>query len=250
MNVIDLNGRTAIVTGGARGIGFAAAQKLLASGAAVALWDADQAALSGAVAALKQSDRVRAAVVDVTNEASIATAVDALMADFGKIDILVNNAGITGGNAPLWELDPAVWRRVIEVNLVGPYLTCRAVVPHMVAGGYGRIVNIASIAGKDGNPNASHYSASKAGLIGLTKSLAKELATKGVLVNCITPAAARTEMFEQMTKAHIDYMLSKIPMNRFVAVEELAAMIAWLASEDCSFSTGAVFDISGGRAVY
>jgi NAD(P)-dependent dehydrogenase (short-subunit alcohol dehydrogenase family) len=250
MNVIDLNGRIAIVTGGARGIGFAAAAKLLASGAAVALWDVDQAALTRAVAALKQGDRVRAAVVDVTNEASIATAVDALIADFGKIDILVNNAGITGGNAPLWELDPAVWRRVIEVNLVGPYLACRAVVPHMVAAGYGRIVNIASIAGKDGNPNASHYSASKAGLIGLTKSLAKELATKGVLVNCITPAAARTEMFEQMTKAHIDYMLSKIPMNRFVAVEELAAMIAWLASEDCSFSTGAVFDISGGRAVY
>jgi 3-oxoacyl-[acyl-carrier protein] reductase len=250
MNVIDLNGRTAVVTGAARGIGFATAQKLLASGAEVALWDVDQAALTGAVASLKQSDRVRAAVVDVTNEASIATAVEALMADFGKIDILVNNAGITGGNAPLWELDPAVWRRVIEVNVVGPYLTCRAVVPHMVAAGYGRIVNIASIAGKDGNPNASHYSASKAGLIGLTKSLAKELATKGVLVNCITPAAARTEMFEQMTKAHIDYMLSKIPMNRFVAVEELAAMIAWLASEDCSFSTGAVFDISGGRAVY
>ena len=139
---------------------------------------------------------------------------------------------------------------MVEVNLVGPYLTCRAVVPHMVAAGYGRIVNIASIAGKDGNPNASHYSASKAGLIGLTKALAKELATKGVLVNCITPAAAKTELFEQMTKAHIDYMLSKIPMNRFVEVEELAAMIAWLASEDCSFSTGAVFDISGGRAVY
>jgi 2-dehydro-3-deoxy-L-rhamnonate dehydrogenase (NAD+) len=250
MNVIDLNGRIAVVTGGARGIGFAAAQKLLASGAAVALWDADQAALAGAAVSLKQSDRVRAAVVDVTDEASIATAVDALIADFGKIDILVNNAGITGGNAPLWQLDPAVWRRVIEVNLVGSYLTCRAVVPHMVAEGYGRIVNIASIAGKDGNPNASHYSASKAGLIGLTKSLAKELATSGVLVNCITPAAARTEMFEQMKPEHIDYMLSKIPMNRFVAVEELAAMIAWLASEDCSFSTGAVFDISGGRAVY
>jgi 3-oxoacyl-[acyl-carrier protein] reductase len=189
MNVIDLNGRIAVVTGGARGIGFAAAQKLLASGAAVALWDADQAALAGAAASLKQSDRVRAAMVDVTDEASIATAVDALIADFGKIDILVNNAGITGGNAPLWQLDPAVWRRVIEVNLVGPYLTCRAVVPHMVAESYGRIVNIASIAGKDGNPNASHYSASKAGLIGLTKSLAKELATSGVLVNCITPAA-------------------------------------------------------------
>jgi 3-oxoacyl-[acyl-carrier protein] reductase len=145
---------------------------------------------------------------------------------------------------------PAAWRRVIEVNLVAPYLVCRAVVPHMTAAGYGRIVNIASIAGKEGNPNASHYSASKAGLIGLTKSLAKELATTGVLVNAITPAAAKTEMFGQMTQAHIDYMLSKIPMNRFVNVEELAAMIAWLASEDCSFSTGAVFDISGGRAVY
>jgi 2-dehydro-3-deoxy-L-rhamnonate dehydrogenase (NAD+) len=250
MNVIDLKGRTAVVTGGARGIGFATAQKLLASGATVALWDVDQAALTGAVASLKQNDRVRAAVVDVTNEDSIAATVDTLIGDLGKIDILVNNAGITGGNAPLWELAPEVWRRVIEVNLVGPYLTCRAVVPHMVAAGYGRIVNVASIAGKEGNPNASHYSASKAGLIGLTKSLAKELATKGVLVNCITPAAARTEMFEQMTQAHIDYMLSKIPMNRFVAVEELAAMIAWLASEDCSFSTGAVFDISGGRAVY
>jgi NAD(P)-dependent dehydrogenase (short-subunit alcohol dehydrogenase family) len=250
MNVIDLKGRVAVVTGGARGIGFATAQKLLASGAAVVLWDVDQVALTGAVASLKQSDRVRAAVVDVTNEGSIAAAIEALRGDLGKIDILVNNAGITGGNAPLWELSPEVWRRVIEVNLVGPYLTCRAVVPHMVAAGYGRIVNIASIAGKEGNPNASHYSASKAGLIGLTKSLAKELATKGVLVNCITPAAARTEMFEQMTQTHIDYMLSKIPMNRFVAVEELAAMIAWLSSEDCSFSTGAVFDISGGRAVY
>jgi 3-oxoacyl-[acyl-carrier protein] reductase len=169
---------------------------------------------------------------------------------FGKIDILVNNAGVTGGNAPLWELAPDVWRQVIDVNLIGPYLTCRAVAPHMIAAGYGRIVNIASIAGKEGNPNASHYSASKAGLIALTKSLAKELATKGVLVNCITPAAAKTEMFAQMTQQHIDYMLSKIPMNRFVAVDEIAAMVAWLASEECSFSTGAVFDISGGRAVY
>ncbi len=173
-----------------------------------------------------------------------------LIRSFGKVDILVNNAGITGGNAPLWELTPDVWRRVIDVNLVGPYLTCRAIVPHMIAAGYGRIVNIASIAGKEGNPNASHYSASKAGLIALTKSLGKELATTGVLVNCITPAAARTEMFGQMKQEHIDYMLSKIPMNRFVAVDEIAAMAAWLASEECSFSTGAVFDISGGRAVY
>jgi 2-dehydro-3-deoxy-L-rhamnonate dehydrogenase (NAD+) len=165
-------------------------------------------------------------------------------------DILVNNAGITGGNAALWELEPEVWRRVVEVNLIAPYLTCRAVVRHMIAAGYGRIVNIASIAGKEGNPNASHYSASKAGLIGLTKSLAKELATTGVLVNCVTPAAAKTELFDQMKQEHIKYMLSKIPMNRFVEVDELAAMVAWLASQECSFSTGAVFDISGGRAVY
>jgi NAD(P)-dependent dehydrogenase (short-subunit alcohol dehydrogenase family) len=250
MNSIDLKTRTAVVTGGARGIGSAAAQKLLASGAAVALWDIDQAALTKAAAALKDSGRVYTAVVDVTDESSIGKAVDALIGAAGKIDILINNAGITGGNAPLWELKPEAWRRVVEVNLIGPYLVCRAVVPHMIAAGYGRIVNIASIAGKDGNPNASHYSASKAGLVGLTKSLAKELATKGILVNCVTPAAAKTEMFEQMTQAHIDYMLSKIPMNRFLEVGELAAMIAWLSSSDCSFSTGAVFDISGGRAVY
>jgi 2-dehydro-3-deoxy-L-rhamnonate dehydrogenase (NAD+) len=250
MNTIDLNNRTAIITGGARGIGFATAQKMLASGAAVVLWDLDAAALAKAAASLQGGVRVRTARVDVTDAGSIQGAVDALVRDAGKIDILVNNAGITGGNAPLWELEPEVWRRVIEVNLVAPYLVCHAIVPHMMAAGYGRIVNIASIAGKDGNPNASHYSASKAGLIGLTKSLAKELATKGVLVNCITPAAAKTEMFGQMTQAHIDYMLSKIPMNRFVTVEELATMIAWLSSEDCSFSTGAVFDISGGRAVY
>ena len=207
-------------------------------------------ALGKAVASLKQSDRVHAAVVDVTDEASIAAAVDALIRDVGRIDILVNNAGITGGNAPLWQLAPEVWRRVVEVNLVAPYLVCRAVVPHMIAAGYGRIVNVASIAGKDGNPNASHYSASKAGLIGLTKSLGKELATAGVLVNAVAPAAAKTELFGQMKQEHIDYMLSKIPMNRFVTVDEIAAMVAWLASEECSFSTGAVFDISGGRAVY
>jgi NAD(P)-dependent dehydrogenase (short-subunit alcohol dehydrogenase family) len=250
MNSIDLKNRIAIVTGGARGIGFAAAQKLLQSGAAVALWDIDGAALEKAAASLAPYGKVFAAVVDVTDAASIGKAVGDLIRDFGKIDILVNNAGITGGNAPLWELEPDIWRRVVEVNLIGPYLTCRAVVPHMIAAGYGRIVNIASIAGKEGNPNASHYSASKAGLIGLTKSLAKELAAKGVLVNCITPAAAKTEMFAQMTQQHIDYMLSKIPMNRFLALDELAAMIAWLSSSDCSFSTGAVFDISGGRAVY
>jgi 2-dehydro-3-deoxy-L-rhamnonate dehydrogenase (NAD+) len=250
MNAIDLKNRTAIVTGGARGIGFAIAQRLLASGAAVALWDMDAAALAKAAVALKAASPVYASAVDVTDETSIARAAEAVLNDAGKIDILVNNAGITGGNAPTWELEPGIWRRVVEVNLVAPYLTCRAVVPHMIASGYGRIVNIASIAGKEGNPNASHYSASKAGLIGLTKSLAKELATKNVLVNCVTPAAAKTDLFEQMTQAQIDYMRSKIPMNRFVTVEEIAALVAWLSSEDCSFSTGAVFDISGGRAVY
>ena len=250
MNSIDLKGRTAIITGGARGIGFAAVQKMLASGAAVALWDADSAALAKAAGDLNKSGKVFTAVVELTDEEEVKKAADALIRDAGKIDILVNNAGITGGNAPTWELKPEIWGRVIEVNLVAPYLTCHAIVPHMMKAGYGRIVNVASIAGKEGNPNASHYSASKAGLIGLTKSLGKELATKGILVNCITPAAAKTEMFDQMTQAHIDYMLSKIPMNRFVMVEELAAMIAWLASEDCSFSTGAVFDVSGGRATY
>jgi 2-dehydro-3-deoxy-L-rhamnonate dehydrogenase (NAD+) len=250
MNTIDLENRTAIVTGGARGIGFAIAQRLLKSGAKVVLWDIDRAGMDVATMSLQASGPVYVDTVDVTDETSVANAAASHMRVFGKIDILVNNAGITGGNAPLWELAPDVWRQVINVNLVGPYLTSWAVVPHMITAGYGRIVNIASIAGKEGNPNASHYSASKAGLIALTKSLAKELATKGVLVNCITPAAAKTEMFAQMTQQHIDYMLSKIPMNRFVAVDEIAAMVAWLASEECSFSTGAVFDISGGRAVY
>jgi NAD(P)-dependent dehydrogenase (short-subunit alcohol dehydrogenase family) len=254
MNAIDLNNRTAIVTGGARGIGLAIARRLLDSGARVMLWDADGPALNEAAAALKSQSkspgRVHAAIVDVTDEGGIARAVASATRDLGKIDILINNAGITGGNAPLWELKPEVWRRVIEVNLFAPYLVCRAVVPTMVTAGYGRIVNIASIAGKEGNPNASHYSASKAGLVALTKSLAKELAATGVLVNAVTPAAAKTELFAQMKQEHIDYMLSKIPMNRFVEVDEIAALVAWLASEDCSFSTGAVFDISGGRAVY
>ena len=250
MNSIDLKGRTAIVTGGARGIGFAITERMLASGASVAIWDVDQDALKRAATALSNKGKVFTAKVDVTDEHSIAPAVAQLMKDAGKIDILVNNAGITGGNVPTWELSPEVWRQVINVNLVGPYLVSRAVVTHMIAAKYGRIVNIASIAGKEGNPNASHYSASKAGVIGLTKSLAKEVATSGVLVNCVTPAVAKTELFSQMTEQHINYMLSKIPMNRFVMVEEIAAMVAWLSSEDCSFSTGVAFDISGGRAVY
>ncbi len=250
MNQVDLRGRVAVITGGAQGIGYATAERMLRSDASVVLWDRDAALLAQAKAALSGLGRVDTAIVELTDEAAVAAATSAAVAALGRIDILVNNAGITGGNAPTWELAPDVWRNVIEVNLVAPYLVCRAVVPQMIAQGYGRIVNIASVAGKEGNPNASHYSASKAGLIALTKSLGKELATKGVLVNAITPAAARTAIFDQMSQQHIDYMLAKIPMARFVEPPEIAAMVCWLASEDCSFTTGGVFDISGGRATY
>jgi 2-dehydro-3-deoxy-L-rhamnonate dehydrogenase (NAD+) len=250
MNQIDLKGRAAVVTGGARGIGYGTAERMLASGASVALWDIDAARLAEAAGALGRLGKVTAHTVELTEETSVEAATDAVVAAHGGIDILVNNAGITGGNGKTWELDPAVWRKVVDVNLVGPFLTCRAIVPVMLKKGYGRIVNVASIAGKEGNPNASHYSASKAGLIGLTKSLAKELATAGILVNCITPAAAKTEIFDQMSQEHIDFMLSKIPMNRFLQVSEVASLITWLSSEDCAFSSGAVFDISGGRATY
>ena len=247
MNQIDLAGRVAVVTGGARGIGLAVAQRAAASGAALALWDRDGAALARAQEALPGAT---AHVLDLTDEAAVREAAAATQAAHGRIDLLVNNAGITGGNAPTWQLPAAEWRRVIEVNLVAPYLVCAAVLPGMVERGYGRVVNVASVAGKEGNPNASHYSASKAGLIGLTKSLGKELAQTGVLVNCVTPAAAKTELFEQMTEAQISYMLGKIPMGRFVQVAEIAALVTWLLSEDCAFSTGAAFDISGGRATY
>jgi NAD(P)-dependent dehydrogenase (short-subunit alcohol dehydrogenase family) len=250
MNQIDLNGRVAVITGGAQGIGFAIAERLLRSGARAVLWDIDAARLEAACADLSSLGPVSGEVVELTDDAGVAAATQNALAVEGRIDILVNNAGITGGNATTWELDPVVWRRVVEVNLIAPYLTCRHVAPAMLARGYGRIVNIASVAGKEGNPNASHYSASKAGLIALTKSLAKELATKGVLVNAVAPAVAKTAMFEQMTQAHIDYMLSKIPMGRLLMPDEIAAMVAWLSSEDCSFSTGAVFDITGGRATY
>jgi 2-dehydro-3-deoxy-L-rhamnonate dehydrogenase (NAD+) len=250
MNTIDLKDRVAVITGGARGIGYATAERMLGSGAAVALWDVDADRLAQAATQLGAGDRVTTHVLDLTDEAAVAAAADAVVVAHGRLDILVNNAGITGGNGKLWELAPDVWRRVIEVNLIAPYLTCRAAVPVMLKGGWGRIVNVASIAGKEGNPNASHYSSSKAGLIGLTKSLAKELATSSILVNCITPAAAKTEIFDQMSQEHIDFMLSRIPMNRFLQVDEAAALITWLSSEDCAFSTGATFDISGGRATY
>jgi 3-oxoacyl-[acyl-carrier protein] reductase len=250
MNQIDLNGRVAIVTGGAQGIGLAIAQRLLRSGATVVLWDRQAQPLAAAASQAGALGAVDTRVLELTDEAAVGAAAAAAIERHGHVDILVNNAGITGGNGTTWELPPAVWREVIEVNLVAPYLTCRAVVPHMVERGYGRIVNIASVAGKEGNPNASHYSASKAGLIALTKSLAKELATRGVLVNAVTPAAAQTGIFGSMTQAHIDFMLSKIPMGRFLQVDEAAAMVAWLVSEECSFSTGAVFDLSGGRATY
>jgi 2-dehydro-3-deoxy-L-rhamnonate dehydrogenase (NAD+) len=248
MNQIDLKSRVAVVTGGAQGIGYATAQRLIQSGAKVVLWDMDKTKLDEACQSLGSS--ASGHVVELTDQAAVDAAARTTIAQLGKIDILVNNAGITGGNASTWELDPVVWRRVIEVNLIAPYLTCRALVPHMIERGFGRIVNVASVAGKEGNPNASHYSASKAGVIALTKSLAKEVATKGILVNAVAPAVAKTAMFAQMTQVHIDYMLSKIPMGRFVEVDEIAAMIAWLSSEDCSFSTGAVFDLTGGRATY
>ncbi|GGP18387.1 SDR family NAD(P)-dependent oxidoreductase [Silvimonas iriomotensis] len=250
MNQLDLQGRVAIITGGARGIGYAAAERMLQSGASVALWDIDAARLDQSAAELARLGKVSVHALDLTDASAVNAAASATVAAHGKVDILVNNAGITGGNGLTWELDPKGWARVIEVNLVAPFLVCHAVIPKMLENGYGRIVNVASVAGKEGNPTASHYSASKAGLIGLTKSLGKELATKNVIVNCITPAAAKTEIFDQMSQQHIDYMLSKIPMGRFLQVNEVAALIGWLSSEDCSFTTGGVIDISGGRATY
>ena len=250
MNQIDLAQQSAIVTGGARGIGFAIARRLLQSGATVTLWDRDAAALKEAIALLSDLGKVHAVTVDITDEKSVQEAADATLKLAGSISVLVNNAGIAGKNAKTWEMEVADWKRVMDLNLTGVFLCCRAVVPHLLKNGYGRIVSIASIAGKVGNPNSSHYSASKAGVIGLTKSLGKELAQSNICVNCITPAVIETDILKQITPEHVAYMLSKIPMNRFGKVEEAAAMVAWLSSADCSFSTGGVFDLSGGRATY
>jgi len=233
MNQLDFKGKTAVVTGGMQGIGAAIVKRLEASGAKVATWD------------LEHSDKV-----DVANQASIQQALERTLRQLGRIDVLVNNAGIAGMTKPVVDYPVAEWKRVIDVDLNGPFLCCRAVVPHMVKAGYGRIVNIASIAGKEGNPNAAAYSSSKAAVIGLTKSLGKETAKNGITVNCVTPAAVKTPIFDQVPQSHIDYMLAKIPMGRFGLVEEIAATVVWACTEDCSFTTGSVFDLSGGRATY
>jgi len=250
MNKLDLAGRAAIVTGGISGIGLAIAQRLAESGAMLSLWDRDAPALARLAKELGAKTKVHAANVDVASYQQVVAAAKDTASALGKIDILVNSAGVAGANAMLWEFPVDEWIRVHNVNLHGVFYTCREVVPYLQKNGYGRIVNIASIAGKEGNPTASAYSSSKAAVIGLTKSLGKELAKQNITVNCITPAAVKTPIFDQVTQQHIDYMLQKIPMGRFGRVEEIAAMVCWLCSEDASFSTGAVFDLSGGRATY
>jgi 3-oxoacyl-[acyl-carrier protein] reductase len=250
MNRIDLDGRRAVVTGGAQGIGRAITERLLASGAAVSIWDRDAPLLDSTVAELKAAGRVEGAVVDVTSLPSLEAARDATTRSLGGIDILVCNAGIAGPSFKNWEYPVDEWQKVIDIDLTGVFLCCRVVVPQMIAQNYGRIVNVSSIAGKEGNPNAGPYSAAKAGVIALTKSLGKELAGHDISVNCITPAAAKTKIFDQISQQHIDYMLARIPRGRFLKVDEAAAMVAWLCSADNSFTTGAVFDLSGGRATY
>jgi 3-oxoacyl-[acyl-carrier protein] reductase len=247
MNQLDFDGRTAVITGGAAGIGLAVARRLVASGGRVSLWDRDAAALDQARAALGGADT---RVVDVADAASVEAATQESAIALERIDALVCSAGITGPNTTTWDYPVDAWRQVIDVNLNGVFLCNRSVVPLMLRQDYGRIVNIASVAGKEGNPNAPAYSASKAAVIGLTKSLGKELAKTGIRVNCVTPAAVKTAIFDQMTQAHIEFMLAKIPLARFGTVEEIAALVAWLCTEECSFSTGAVFDLSGGRATY
>lgn len=251
MNQIDLSHRHAVITGGARGIGLAVATRIVESGASVSLWDRDAEALSTVRQQLRaKGATVTTEIVDVADPLSVEAAAEATVSKHGTVDILVASAGIAGPNHKAWEYPIEAWKQIMDINLMGVFLCCRAIVPHMLRQDYGRIVNIASIAGKEGNPNASAYSASKAGVIAFTKSLGKETAHKNIAVNCITPAAARTRILEQLTQEHIDFMLSRIPRGRFVEVEEIAAMVAWLVSEDNSFTTGATFDLSGGRATY
>jgi len=250
MNQIDLGGRRAVVTGGAQGIGRAVAERCLASGAAVALWDRDAQLVASTAAELARHGAVHPVRVDIADATDVEAAAASTMEALGGIDILVANAGIAGPNATLWQYPIDAWREILDINLTGMFLCCRAIVPAMIRQNYGRIVTVASIAGKEGNPNAAAYSASKAGVIALTKSLGKELAGYDIAVNCITPAAAKTGIFDQLTPEHIEFMLAKIPRGRFLMVDEAASLVAWLASEDNSFTTGAVFDLSGGRATY
>ena len=248
MNKFSLDNRTAIITGGAQGFGLAITERFLDSGASVIIWDFDKLAVEKTIKKLNNS-KLSSAIVDVTNFDQVSTEVEKITKN-KKIDIFINNAGIAGQNATVWDYPVDEWKKVLDLNLNAVFYCLKAITPHMIKNNYGRIVNIASIAGKEGNPNASAYSTSKAGVIGLTKSLGKELANKNIAVNTVTPAAAKTRIFDQMTKEHIDYMLSKIPRNRFILVEELASLVTWLVSEENSYTTGAVFDLSGGRATY
>ena len=248
MNKIDLSNRVSVVTGGAQGFGLAITKRFLESGSEVIIWDIDSDAINQVTTNIKNT-KLSAQFVDVTNFEEVSKNIKTIISE-KKIDIFINNAGMTGLNAKVWDYPVDEWHSVVNLDLHAVFYCCKAVVPHMIENNYGRIINIASIAGKEGNPNAGAYSSAKAGVIGLTKSLGKELADKNIAVNCVTPAAAKTRIFDQMTKEHINYMLSKVPRNRFVEVEELASLVAWLASEENSFSTAAVFDLSGGRATY
>ena len=248
MNKFNLSGRTAIITGGAQGFGLAMTERFLSSGAKVIIWDIDKNVIEKSIAKLNNPN-LSSSIIDVNNFDQVSNEIEKITQS-NKIDIFVNNAGIAGKNTTVWDYPIEEWKKVLELDLNAVFYCCKAITPHMVKNNYGRIVNIASIAGKEGNPNASAYSTAKAGVIGLTKSLGKELANKNIAVNAVTPAAAKTRIFDQMTKEHIDYMLSKIPRNRFILVEELASLVTWLVSEENSYTTGAVFDLSGGRATY
>ena len=246
MNQIDLNNKTAVITGGAQGFGYSMVERFSQSGAKVVIWDKDQELIDS----LDLTENVSAVQTDVTSYDSVEKSVQETIDKNSTIDILVNNAGIAGPSFKTWEYPIDQWQNVVDIDLTGVFYCCRAVAPHMIKNNYGRIVNVASIAGKEGNPNAMPYSAAKAGVIALTKSLGKELSDKNIAVNCVTPAAAKTRIFDQISQEHIDYMLSKIPRGRFLKVDELASMVSWLVSEENSYTTGAVFDLSGGRATY